>query len=256
MYEHCLKISELIAEDKVEEAKKYCEEQVESGVEDGSADYESLKSSAIEETEVWGDESEYWVDILSPAAELNNDEWKFVVGNFLLSVVKEFHGDGDLHKESRICKSAQEILSEIDMADRHENLALALYHHKQGHVSRLQDEYENAVDHFETALDIVEMSDGLGGWHYHALILRDLGRAKSDSLVSAGQNLKALDVLDEFSTRISDTKASTTEDYIEYLQAEEHKVRADMADTIGNMERKQEHLNRYNSIRNKSQEAT
>lgn len=256
MYEHCLKISELISEGKIDEAKEYCRENVDSSIRPNTEEYESVKSSAIAETEVWGDESEFWVQLLSPSTELNYTEWAFVTGNFLLSMVKEKRTDGDLETDANICKAAHNVLSEIEIADRHENLALALYHHKMGHMSRIDGNQDKCVEHLQMSVNIVEMSDGLGGWHYHALFLRDLGRAKSDALIEKKENLEALDVLEEFKSRISETQASTTDEFEQYLEAEEYKVRADMAETIGNEERKEQHLEKYETIKNSGQKAT
>lgn len=256
MYEHCLKISELISEGKIDEAKEYCRENVDSSIRPNTEEYESVKSSAIAETEVWGDESEFWAQILSPSTELNDTEWAFVAGNLLLSMVKEQKTEADLSTDADICKAAHDVLSNIEIADRHENLALALYHHKTGHLARINGNQDKCVEHLQMSVNIVEMSDGLGSWHYHALFLRDLGRAKSDALVEEKENLEALDVLEEFKDRISETQASTTDNFEQYLEAEEYKVRADMAETIGNKERKKKHLEKYESIKNSGQKAT
>jgi len=152
----------IISEEGEESAREYCRDNVESSVEPDSDEYESLKSDAIDETEVWGEESEKWMKLL-PASGSENEttsEWRFVTGNFLLSSVMECRTDGSVTNDALIAKASHEMFEKLHKSTRHEMLSLALYNHKMGHVSMLQDNYETAVNNFEDALSIM---DGYSG---------------------------------------------------------------------------------------------
>lgn len=240
----------IISEEGKEEAKEYCKESIESDIEPDSDEYEDTKSQAIDETEVWGDESSMWLEILPASAsdEETDSEWRFVSGNFLLSSVMECKTDGSVTDDALISKAAHEMFEELHKSKRHEMLSLSIYHHKMGHVGMLENDYDTAIENFENALSIIENHDSLGGWHHHCLILRDIAKAEAESEESEGNLIEAADHLKSRRKDIQETGSPTKEKFSKQLEAEEHRIRAEMADQIGNTKRRRKHLRKCSRL--------
>lgn len=249
MLEHCLTISELVSEGKMDEVRNYCINNMPSDVDPDSESYNSIKDSAVNETEIWGEESEYWIDAVSPSAQMNESEWKFVLGNFLLSAVKDCKTNGDVFADSLICKSAHDLLNDIEFADRHQNLALALHHYKLGYMASQDDNTASAVDHYETANEIINQSDGIGGWHYESLVLRDLTITQSELYVSEDNHLDAIEDIEKAVSKMSSMNAPKTEKFVDELNSRKFEIRAEMADILGKESKKQKYINKADRLK-------
>lgn len=240
----------LVSEDCKETAKQYCRDRIDSEVEAKSDEYEELKSEAIDETEVWGEEAKKWLKILPAAAseDETDSEWKFVTGNFLLSSVMECKTEGSVVDDALIAKAAHEMFEDLHKSDRHEMLSLALYHHKMGHVGLLEENYETSIENFENSLTIIDHHQSLGGWHHHALILRDLAKAECKYYEEQDELIEAVQSLGDKLESIKDTNAPTREKFSKQLKAEEHRIRAQMADQIDNRNRQRKHLRKCSRL--------
>lgn len=249
MLEHCLTISELISDEEYDQAKDYCVNSMPNGVDPDSEEYNNLKDKAVNETEVWGDESEYWLKVVSPSAQMNDKEWYFVLGNFLLSAVKDCNTEGDVFADSLICKAANDLLNQIDFADRHENLALALHHYKLGYMASNDDNKESAKSHYETTLQIIKQTDGLGGWHYHSLVTRDLGLTTAEISVDNDDHLVALEAINESINCLNNMSAPKSDKFVNYLESKRYEIRADMADILGKEDKKEKYMNKSEQLK-------
>lgn len=240
----------ILSEESEEKARDYCRQEIESDVKPDTDEYEELKSNAIDETEVWGNESEKWMKLLpaSGSEDETTSEWRFVTGNFFLSSVMECETNGSVMDDALIAKASHEMFEKLHKSDRHEKLSLALYHHKMGHVGILQEDYEAAVDNFQDALSIVDHHDSLGGWHHHCLILRDLAKAESQLNEEKGDLISASECLQDREEQIENTNAPTKEKFCKQIKAKEHRVRARMAAEIGNKKRQRKHLRKCSRL--------
>jgi tetratricopeptide (TPR) repeat protein len=253
--EVCNKIVRHISEEGPNRAKEYCRKSVDSDLEPNTEEYRNIKSEAIDETEVWGKESEKWLKLSSAAAEEEetDSEWRFVVGNLLISAVMECQTSGDLTDDALIAKAAHEMFQELHKSKRHEMLSLALYHHKMGHVMLVEeDNYEKAVDHFDNALDIIEEHESLGGWHHNALVLRDNLKTKAKYYENEEDLLEAVGILEERSEDVRGMDSPSSEKFYKQLRAEEHRLRAKMAEKIGNTKRRRQHLRKCSKLYSES----
>ena len=250
MRDNCVRLSKMVSESEYDEAREYCQTEVSSEV--SLDEYGEVKARAREETEIWGNESEYWMKILPLASDKSESEWKFVLGNYLLAVVKECKTDGEIKDDTVICSAAHELFSSIHFADRHKNLALTLYHQKLGHLANSDGEFEAAIEHFGKALRTLERTDGLGGWHHHAVCVRDFAKAKAQNLKDNEEHLDAVDVLENKISRFEEISSPTSDEFKTELEAEKHKIRAEMADIIGEHGRKERHLRKYEKLNSNS----
>lgn len=243
--EVCNDIVKEMSQNSIEDAKSYCRKKMDTEIKPESQKYSEVKSDAISETEVWGDEAEKWVKILPAAAseQETDSEWKFVLGNFLLSSVIQCETTGDLRDDALIAKAAHECFKDLHKSDRHEKLSLAIYYHKRGHIAKnYNDDYEGAVEYIEDSIEIIYSHDCLGGWHHHALIARDLARVKVKYYEENEEYIKCTDVIDEFKSEIEETNAPTSDKFANQLKAEEHRIRAKIADKLEKDSRKRKHL--------------
>jgi tetratricopeptide (TPR) repeat protein len=253
--EVCNEVVRHISENGSSRAKKYCRDSVESDIDPNSEGYRDLKSEAIDETEVWGSESKKWLRLAPAAAqeEETDSEWRFVIGNLLISAVMECETSGDLTDDALIAKAAHEMFQELHKSKRHEMLSLALYHHKMGHVMVVQeDDYESAVDHFDTALEIIEDHNSLGNWHHNALVLRDNIKTKAKYYEDKGDLLEAVRLLEERSKEIQTMDSPSAQKFYKQMKAEEHRIRAEMAKEIDNLQSRRKHLRKCSKLYNES----
>lgn len=229
MLDNITQIATMVSEYNYQSAREICRD---LDVEDPELSYNELKEKATEETEIWGNESEYWLKALPQSANKSDSEWKFVLGNFLLSFVKECKTNGDAFKDAVICKSAHDILADLTFANRHENLALALHNYKMGHIAKSKSNTEAALKYFNKSIDIIEESDGLGGWHYESLVIRDITTTKTNSHMDQNENTKALDSLNQGIDQLKIMNAPKSEDYQEQLESLKNDVKTEMEKQI------------------------
>lgn len=225
MLDNITQIATMVSEYNYQSAREIC---LDLDVEDPELSYNNLKEKATQETEIWGDESEYWAKALPKSADKSDSEWKFVLGNFLLSFVKECKTNGDAVKDAVICKSAHDILSDLTFANRHENLALALHNYKMGHIAKSKSNTEAAVKYFNKSIDIIEESDGLGGWHYESLVIRDITTTKTNWYLDQNENTKSLDFLNQGIDQLKSMNAPKSEDYQEQLESLKNNIKTEM----------------------------
>lgn len=247
----CNKIVMNISENCTEEAKKYCRENIESDIEPNTDSYQNLKSEAIDETEVWGNESDKWMRLAPAAAheEETESEWRFVVGNLLISSVMECETSGSLVDDALIAKAANEMFSELHKSDRHEMLALAVYHHKMGHVFvKQKDDYESGIEHLEKSLNIIRENDMLGGWHHNALALRDAAKVKAEYYEEQDDLLESVDITEEAAEKIGQMNAPTSEKFCKQMKAEEHRLRAKISEKLDKVNRQRKHLRKCSKL--------
>lgn len=249
--EVCNKIVMHISENCDEKARSYCRDCIDSDIEPNTDEYQRIKSEAIDETEVWGDESRKWLKLVPAAADEDEteSEWRFVVGNLLISSVMECETTGSLIDDALIAKAANKMFSELHKSDRHEMLSLAVYHHKMGHVFfKQKEEYEPSVEHFEKSLDIIREHDMLGGWHHHALALRDATKVKAEYHEEQDEVLKAVQTTETNAEKIEQMGAPTSEKFYKHIKAEEHRLRARMADKLDKTSRQRKHLRKCSRL--------
>lgn len=229
MLDNITQIATMVSEYNYQSAREICRN---LDVEDSELSYDELKEKATEETEIWGDESEYWAKALPESADKSDSEWKFVLGNFLLSFVKECKTNGDAFKDAIICKSAHDILADLTFANRHENLALALHNYKMGHIAKSKSNTDAALKYFKKSHDIIEQSDGLGGWHYESLVIRDITITKTNRHMDKNDNTSALGFVNHGINQLTDMNAPKSEDYREQLESLKNSVKTEMEKQI------------------------
>lgn len=249
--EVCNEIVMHISENCDEKAKEYCKDCVASDIESDTNQYQRLKSEAIDETEVWGNESQKWLKLVPAAAseDETDSEWRFVVGNLLISSVMECRTSGSLVDDALIAKAANELFGELHKSHRHEMLALAVYHYKMGHVFvKQEDEYEPAIEHFEKSLRIIRKSDMLGGWHHYALALRDTTIVKSEYYEKQGEILESVQIAEENAEKVGNLNAPTSQKFRNHIKAEEHRLRSEMAKRLDKDNRQRKHLRKCSKL--------
>lgn len=225
----------------------YCRENINSDIKD--KEYQDMKSKAISEKEVWGDKCRIWMSMLPEAASTSQREWRFVCANFLVSAVLSCRTSGDIVEDALLSKSAHIIFSKLDKVERYENLSLAIYYHKRGHIERIKNNDSNkALSIFQKSLSIIEETNSLGGWHHHALLLRDTAICEWQTLRENNSYVEARDKLKDFYSRIKEINSPKSSTFASEVKCLLNFTKAKIAHNLSKDERAKEYIERCTSI--------
>lgn len=237
--EACKQIVRTLSEEGEQEAEMYCRDHLESDINPCTEEYSKIKSEAISETEIWGNEADKWYRILPASASEKEtiSEWRFVTGNFLLSSVTQCETNGSLENDVLASKAAHKMFKQLQKSKRNRSLSLSLYYNKMGHVAKKQRDFEDSLNLFETSVEIIKSNESLGGWHYEALFLRDFALAECKVKQEDGKFLDCIESIKQARDKIQKTESPKSEKFCKQLSAEEYRMRYKMAKEIGNIER-------------------
>lgn len=236
----CIEIAQKISEDRTD-IKNFCRDVVNFDGTISDEEYNELKTEALDELEVWGNASDYWLVLLPISSENDRHikEWKFVAANFLITSVKSGLVENKFNS-AIVSSAAKELFDELGIT-RNKSLSESLNHSALGYMASEDEKYDTAIQHFNKAIEIIQNTDKIGGWYFESLYVRDRGLAQAESYLEDYDLLEAISALRRSRSDIESINSPTEDRLVGQLDAKEYEFRTLMAEEMDNEEKQEEH---------------